>query len=66
MTEQLRALVLAEDLSLVSRTHVRWLITACEPIPKGSATLFWPPQAPALLCTHIWTHTPKCKHNFKK
>jgi hypothetical protein len=43
---------LTGDQSLVSRTHVRQLTTACNSSSRGARTLSQPPQVAMLPCTY--------------
>ena len=53
MVPWLRVLgVLAEELSSVPSTYARWLSQLVTPTPWESDALFWPPRAPALMCTY--------------
>jgi hypothetical protein len=43
---------LAEDLSSVPSSQVRWLTAAPDSRSSSSSALFWPPQVPLHRCTH--------------
>lgn len=43
----------------VPRTHIRWFITIYSSGPRGPSVVFWPLQAPALLCTYPHKHINK-------